>query len=221
MNHGILLRRIRRFFGLQGRLERAFNTIYDTNGFNGKESVSGPGSDLKQTESLRETLPALFRELKIRTLLDAPCGDYYWMKEASLDLDAYIGGDIVPALVEKNNKLFGNEKRSFRAVDITCDTLPKVDAIFCRDCLVHLPLFDIQAALENFKKSGATWLLTTTFTARKTNPDITAGQWRPINLQVPPFNWPAPERVIDEKCTEITADGGTYEDKVIGVWRLR
>jgi hypothetical protein len=218
---GLWLRKIRRFFGLQGRLERTFGDIYENNGFNGKESVSGPGSDLKQTESLRTALPALFKELNIKTLLDAPCGDFFWMKDASLDLDMYYGGDIVPALINKNQKLYGTEKRLFKPIDITSDTLPKVDAIFCRDCLVHLPLYDIQAALDNFKNSGATWLLTTTFTKRKENPDIQAGQWRPINLEAPPFNWPAPQKLINEKCTEITADGGTYEDKNIGVWKLK
>jgi hypothetical protein len=38
-----------------------------------------------------------------------------------------------------------------------------------------------------------------------------------LNLQLPPFNFPAPLRLIEENCTE---DGGKYADKSLGLWRL-
>jgi len=212
-----LYKGLRRLIKGPTELERRFTEIYQQNGFGGKDSVSGPGSDLSQTAAVREALPAILKSIHARTLLDAPCGDFFWMKEANLDLDRYIGADIVAAIIERNNKTQSDTKREFRVLDITRDVLPAVDLIFCRDCLVHLPYAAIFSAVRNFKRSGARYLLTTTFTARPENHDIPAGFWRPLNLQAAPFNFPAPEKLIDERCTE---DGGKYPDKSMGLWKI-
>jgi hypothetical protein len=150
-------------------------------------------------------------------MLDAPCGDLFWMKEVPLELERYIGADIVAALIVENTRRFGGPTREFRHLDITRDTLPRTDLILCRDCLVHLPVAAILAALKNFKRSGSRYLLTTTFTARADNPDIPAGQWRTLNLQAAPFNFPAPEQLVNERCTE---GGGQYTDKSMGLWKI-
>jgi hypothetical protein len=90
--------------------------------------------------------------------------------------------------------------------------------IFSRDMTVHLSNRDALAAFRNFKRSKSEYLLTTTFTATETNEDILTGEWRPMNLQRPPFNFPDPLRLINEHCTE---DGGKYTDKSLGLWRLK
>jgi hypothetical protein len=89
--------------------------------------------------------------------------------------------------------------------------------IFCRDCLVHLPLRDVARALENFRRSGAEYLLTTTFTTREVNPEIALGGWRPLNLRREPFDLPEPVREIDERCPP---DRGDYADKRLALWSL-
>ena len=43
------------------------------------------------------------------------------------------------------------------------------------------------------------------------------GKWRTLNFNLPPFDFPEPMLVINEKCTE--ADGA-FKDKSLGVWRL-
>jgi hypothetical protein len=43
------------------------------------------------------------------------------------------------------------------------------------------------------------------------------GDWRPINLERAPFNWPAPVELIVEECTE---SGGVFADKSLGLWRI-
>ena len=212
-----LYKGLRRLIKGPSELERRFTDIYKQNGFGGRESVSGPGSDLSQTAALREALPGLLKEIGARRLLDAPCGDYFWMKEARLDLDHYIGADIVAAIIDNNRRVHASATREFRVLDITRDALPNVDLIFCRDCLVHLPFAAIFSAVQNFKRSGARYLLTTTFNARTENHDIPAGFWRPLNLQAAPFNFAAPEKIINERCTE---DGGQYPDKSMGLWKI-
>jgi hypothetical protein len=60
-------------------------------------------------------------------------------------------------------------------------------------------------------------LLTTTFTSQRPNRDTSRGEWRTLNLELPPFNFPKPLRVINEKCSEA---GGAYWDKGLALWRL-
>jgi hypothetical protein len=200
------------------QLQQVFTDAYQNNHFQGQESVSGPGSNLVQTQIIQQQLPLIIQALGIKTLLDAPCGDYYWMQNVQLDkLDLYIGVDIVNELIDTNQSKYGNPKRQFLSRDITTDSLPKVDLILCRDCLVHLPFQAIFSALENFKRSGATYLLTTTFVNRSENYDISPGLWRPLNLEEAPFCLPSPIQIIDEQCTE---DNGQYSDKSLGLWKI-
>ncbi len=194
-----------------------FTRTYRTNRWGNPESRSGSGSGLAQTEEIRRRLPLLFTELQCRSILDVPCGDFHWMSRVPLDGVGYTGADIVPDLVDANQATFGDDAHAFVTLNLIRDELPPVDLIMCRDCLVHLSFADIDSAVRNMCSSGSTYLLTTTFTARDENRDIPTGSWRPINLESPPFNFPAPLRLIDEKCTE---DGGKFTDKHLGLWRL-
>ena len=138
------------------------------------------------------------------------------MQQVKLGQVKYIGADIVPDIVE-NNKQYENKNKSFRQLDITKDDLPEVDLMLVRDCLVHLPHEDIMNFIDNIRGAGIKYLLTTTFPDRDHNPKISAGNWRPINLQIPPFSFPDPIKIINEGCTE---SGGIYKDKSLGLWKI-
>lgn len=194
-----------------------FSDIYYNRGFGSQGSFSGSGSDLSQTSVIRQEIPILLKGIYAKSLLDAPCGDFHWMKETKLDIDRYIGGDIVPDLIAQNQQKYSCETREFITLDIAKDNLPQVDIILCRDCLVHFSFKDITSTIKNFKKSKSKYLLTTTFTGLSRNSNIFTGQWRPINLQLPPFNFPEPIKLINEKCTEA---GGKYSDKSLGLWKF-
>jgi hypothetical protein len=116
---------------------------------------------MSETAAVREALPGLLRDLKVRSMLDAPCGDFNWMRSINLDLDLYVGGDIVPEIIADVRAKDGAPGREFAVLDLIADNLPKVDLILCRDCLVHLSMANIRRALDNFRRSGSTWLLTT------------------------------------------------------------
>lgn len=193
-----------------------FSDIYRKNYWGSADSRSGAGSDLAQTEELRRNLPILVNEFGIRSMLDIPCGDWHWMKEVALGID-YTGADIVPELIERNQLQYGDGRHRFVSLDLTKDDLPQVDLVFSRDVLVHLSFGDIFAALRNLRTSGSIYLLTTTFTGRKGNADILTGQWRPLNLQKPPFDFPQPLKLINEKCTE---GDGSWGDKSVGLWKI-
>lgn len=199
-------------------MDNTFTQIYQTNLWSGKDSLSGQGSGADQTAEISARLPALLRKYRVRTLLDLPCGDFNWMNRLDLDLDMYIGGDIVEEVIEKNQLSFANDRRRFLCLDITSQTLPAAGLVFCRDCLVHLSYEDIFKALANIEQSGIPYLLTTTFTRFNNNHDIVTGDWRPLNLRHAPFNLPAPLEIIDEKCSE---GNGAFSDKSLGLWKTR
>jgi len=200
---------------LHGPAKLDFENIYRQNEWNGDESRSGRGSSLMQTETTREFLSPLLKELNIKSFLDLPCGDFAWMKSVDLSGVHYIGGDIVAPLVEKNQERYGAKDREFRMVDLLNDPLPDTDLLFCRDCLVHLSNEDIAKAVDNIKASNVTYLMTTTFPGRKN--DELYGIWRPVDLEAVPFNFPKPLQLFNEKCTE---EGGRYEDKSLGLWAV-
>lgn len=198
-------------------LAARFQRLYETNLWDGAESRSGVGSSLEATARLRAELPPLLHALGVRRLLDVPCGDFHWLRHADLGGIDYVGGDIVPALVAENARRHGAPGRRFVQVDLTTGPLPAADAVLSRDCLVHLSYANIARALAAVRASGARWLIATTFLELRENRDATDGDWRPLNLQQPPFSLPEPVAVIVEGCTE---EGGAYADKALGVWRV-
>jgi len=212
------LRGLRSVPPLRLGVQNRFSAIYRGNEFGGEESRSGVGSSLAQAAAIRTAIPALLSDLGVRVLLDAPCGDFHWMQHVQLPDTKYVGGDVVKELIDENHRRYAGPQREFVCLDIVRDQLPPADLILCRDCLVHLPFEQSLAVLRNFRRSGARYALITTFPNTMENVDLgMRGMWRPLNLQAPPFNLPAPLRVIVEGCTE--ADGA-YRDKSLGLWEL-
>jgi hypothetical protein len=199
--------------GLRERFER----IYSTNLWSDPESRSGVGSTLDSTRVLRTELPIALRQLEARVLLDVPCGDFTWMEHVDLSRIEYIGGDIVPSIIEKNQRLHASESRRFVGLDLTRDILPDADVLLCRDCLVHLSYANIRAVLANIARSNIRFVLMTSFPGRRDNYNVADGDWRALDFQAPPFSFPEPRLAIVEECEE---EGGSYADKSLLAWRV-
>lgn len=174
-----------------GETSNIFDDIYETNMWHTDESVSGGGSTMDATKTVRKILPHIIEKYKITSMLDIPCGDYNWMKEINKKC-TYIGGDIVKEIIEKDNKLYASDQVSFQVLNMTTDTLPKVDMIFCKDCLQHLSHENVILAINNFKKSGSKYLFVSSFPRTWRNHDIYDGDYRPLNVRKKPFNLPKP-----------------------------
>ncbi|HEV7389090.1 MAG TPA: class I SAM-dependent methyltransferase [Gemmatimonadaceae bacterium] len=198
-------------------LQKKFERIYETNLWSDPDSRSGVGSNLDSTRVLRERLPAALRQLDTRLLLDLPCGDFTWMERVDLSGIEYIGGDIVPSIVERNTQLHSRNDRRFLNLDLTSDRLPDADVLLCRDCLVHLSYANIGAVLANVARSSVRFLLTTSFPGRNDNYDVADGDWRALDFQAPPFSFPDPVLTIVEECQE---EDGAYADKSLVAWRV-
>jgi hypothetical protein len=192
---------------------RVFTAIYKHHLWGEVETVSGDGSTLEFSASFRETLPQLLAELGAASLLDAGCGDFNWMKTVNLNGIQYVGVDVVEPLIIRNIELYTSESRIFLIGDITKDRLVKADVALCRHCLIHLSNRQVCLALRNLKTIGAKYLLATTFPVVKDNADIWPGSFRPINLEIPPFNLPKPLRIFHDSR-------GTDRNSVLALWRF-
>lgn len=197
-------------------MRRVFSAIHSARAWGECESASGPGSTRERAASFVPDLIALVRSLSVRTLLDAPCGDFHWAEPLADSVERYIGVDVVPALIEANRRR-SSSRRRFLCRDLVRQRLPAADLILSRDALVHLSQADVLDALANLRRTGAEYLIATTFVGDRPNHDIATGEWRPLNMERPPFSFPPPLALVDERCHHT---GGIYADKRLALWRF-
>jgi hypothetical protein len=181
-----------------GLLAERFTHAYEENTWQDAESVSGPGSTLTYTSELRATLPAIVRALGCRSMLDAPCGDFNWMKAVDLEGVAYTGADIVQPMIERLQAEWPQHR--FVCLDITKDPMPKADFVLVRDVLFHLSNVDIVRVLENFLRSGSEWLATSHSFHVTEMIDVPSDPttFRPVNLMAPPFHFGPPDHLLKD-----------------------
>jgi hypothetical protein len=161
-----------------------------------KDALCGTGSTMLFTEPLRANLKPFLEKHNLKSMLDAPCGDYTWMSQTALpDNFKYIGADIVANLITTAKATYPGVE--FHCLDITRDPLPAVDVLFCRDCLIHLSIDDIQLAFKNIINSDIQYVMLTNY-HKPEMLDITTGGFRGTNFTQSPFNFGAPiDSILD------------------------
>jgi SAM-dependent methyltransferase len=186
----------------RSRRANVFRTIYKRNKWGSHESRSGSGSTLSATANLRVQLPRLIEGYGVRSMLDAPCGDFHWMNQLGVEdlVDRYCGFDIVPELIAANRRTWGSDRVRFKVADLVKVRVPAVDLILCRHLLIHLPLEDALQVLRNFSASGSRYLLITDQPQTAENVEILwTGSFRPVNLALPPFSLPEPLAILEDR----------------------
>ena len=200
---------------LRGRIRRETFATIAAEGRWGDEHLSGWGSTVEYTERARGVVAKVIADYGIRTMVDVACGDFAWMPMVLDDLGpdfVYTGCDIVQALVAKHAQAY--PQHTFRTLDLVTDDIPQADLLFCRDALQHLPVRDILAALDNFRRSGCRYVLTTTHLrrfGRKNGRDRRVGQCQDRNLMLPPFSLPDPIVIYAE---------GDSRHKFLALWEI-
>ena len=176
----------------QNTPKKRFNKIYETNFWSSKESVSGLGSQHDNTINIRNSIKGIIKKYEVKTILDAPCGDFNWIRDILSENLDYVGVDIVEQLINKNKNLYSNKNISFINLDITKDKLPDADLLICRDCLIHLSFKSINSFFKNFLESKIKLILLTNYEFKDKkkiiNTDIPDGEYREIDLSEPPFS---------------------------------
>jgi len=193
----------KRIFNSKSAKER-FELIYKSNFWSSKESISGIGSEQKNTINIKKGIIDIINHYEIKSILDAPCGDFNWIQDVLNEDLEYIGGDIVKNLINKNSKQYKKRNINFIELDITSDSLPNTDLMICRDCLIHLSYKKIKLFFQNFKKSNIKFLLLTSYNLKDSqkkiiNSDIPDGEFREVDMSQPPFILPTPiKKVLDK-----------------------
>lgn len=196
-----------------------FTEIYKKGYWQNEQSVSGSGSTEEYTVVVRRELPKLVQELGVMSIYDAPCGDFAWFKLIKwLKPINYVGADIVQGIIDTNSQLYKGDRVEFFQTDIVASppphTLIKLDKKslwLCRDCLFHLPLEDGVRVLKHFSESNFDYLLTSTHIGVEANTQINAGDFRLINLTLPPYNLPEPSVKIADYV-----EG--YPERYLALW---
>ncbi len=176
----------------------AFSIVYEKSLWSRGETRSGRGSTRAYTRQLRRSIPMMLDLLDCRSVLDAPCGDFNWMRGVNLGGRPYIGADIVPSMIDDLRT--NHPTVDFRVLDITQDSLPEADLWLCRDVLFHMSVADVQRVLDNFLRSNIKYLMTSHFLDCEANGDSPTSPitYHPRNLTKPPFNWPQPDYCLKD-----------------------
>ncbi len=187
--------------------KKKFNLIYKSKYWkykiNSNYSASGAGSDLDATLNIRAGLKIFFKKFHIKSILDIPCGDFYWMSQMDLDEYKYLGCDLVEQVIIDNNLKFKNLKNiKFSTFDLINDDINvynNFDILIIRDCLVHLEEKQIHKILKKIFDSNIKYIALTSYdiTNNKINPQK-GDRWRPINFLIEPFLLKKPFYEIDD-----------------------
>ena len=150
---------------------------------------SGGGSLERATVQYRDFLQHFLKEKKIKTVVDAGCGDWQFSRLVDWSGIEYIGYDIVGSVIENNIKKYGSSALIFIHGNFLSIDLPSADLLLCKHVLQHLTNADIISFLPQLKKYKYC-LITNQVNPRTlsgSNKDIRAGGGRKLDLTKSPF----------------------------------
>lgn len=196
--------------------ETVFAEIYKVNqwgGSGGFNSGAGTSVDRVATAYIQTVKEHLARmNLSPSRFVDLGCGDFRVGSQIAPLASSYIGGDVVPALVDHLNQTHGNGTTSFRCVDMVLDELPEGDVCFIRQVLQHLSNEQIQRILPKLSRYRCVFITehipnrSKPYVAnidKAQGPDIRLYWHSGVFLDQPPFSVPA------SQLTEILSVQGT------------
>jgi 2-polyprenyl-3-methyl-5-hydroxy-6-metoxy-1,4-benzoquinol methylase len=177
---------------MKEQIEQAFTNTYDKRLWEAEGSRSGLGSSLEYTKNIRVQLLKLVKELKVKTILDLSCGDWFWMKEIKDELPTYKGLDVVNEMIEVNKTNYQTDTITFQKGDMLEELKSlkagEVDLIICRQTLEHLPSDYVEEVLSEIRRVGKYALITSVNTTTINEMIGMDGyQSRPINLDESPY----------------------------------
>lgn len=178
-------------------MEAEFSRIVTSGAWGCSETPCGPGSTLEACKNIIRVLPQWIARFRIRSIVDAGCGDFHWMSRVDLSDITYDGFDIVPELIQKNKELHEQENVRFHHADILEAPL-KGDLILCKDVLSHLPTGNALAVLRSIQGSGSRYLAASTWLdwPVEKREGMPVGAFCPMSLEQPPFSLGIPIEAV-------------------------
>lgn len=208
------MRRARRRYG-QMSLQETFSQIYTTNAWGGTPGsfVSGIGSTDGQAAQYAAMVREFIRAHGVRSVVDVGCGDFVIGRELQVEGVRYTGVDIVPALIERNQREFGKDGIEFKCLDVTTATPPAADLCLVRQVFQHLSNAQVEAALRHLsafryliisehQPTGVPFRDFQPNTDKPHGPDTRVHDRSGIFLDQPPFNRPVADVLLDVDAGE-------------------
>jgi len=170
-------------------LTNTFNRIY-AEGTWGRDlsgkGISGTGSTLEITREYRAYVEDFMKKQRVRSVVDAGCGDWSFSSAMNWGDASYLGVDIASDVIAAVRNKHETGKIKFQVGDIT-DELPAADLLISKDVLQHLSNSLVHKFIRNnLRKGKYKWVILTNDRGRE-NRDIANGGYRAIDLAAPPF----------------------------------
>lgn len=170
------------------------------------EGFSGTGSLVAFSKDYMLFLQKFISEKNIRSVVDVGCGDWEFSQHIDWKGASYKGFDVVPSVIDKNNKKFSKSGITFECVDVINSELPRADLMLCKDVLQHLTNADISLILKQLPKYKYC-LITNDIspdTLTSDNPEILhRGSYRTLDLTKSPFNLKGAKILTYKSCNTV------------------
>jgi 2-polyprenyl-3-methyl-5-hydroxy-6-metoxy-1,4-benzoquinol methylase len=168
-----------------------FEQIYDKNEWG---HGSGEGSLLEHTRGYMAFLQEFMAKRGVKSVVEMGCGDWQFSKFVDWAGANYSGFDVVPSVIKSNQEAYAKAGVTFQIYSGDPVELPSADLLIVKDVLQHLndeAVKTLFPQLSRFKFA----LLTNCINPRgdTVNRDIEDGDFRYLDLRLPPFNLNATE----------------------------
>lgn len=172
-------------------MREKFERIYENNEW---RHGSGEGSLIVHTRHYVKFLQGFLRQHQIRSVVDLGCGDWQFSRMIDWGDIQYDGFDLVRPVIENNRKLYAKPNIAFHLHDGQHANLPPADLLIVKDVLQHWSEQSISNFLPYMRKFRSCLVTNCINPYGPTgNEDIADGDFRPLDLRLPPFNLHAAE----------------------------
>ena len=152
----LIINKLNSFINQEKSFQKSFDLNYQYKlwGMNGKDSLSGGGSNIKKAEVFSKILLDYIKNNNIENIFDCSCGDWNWMKEISSNFKNYLGVDYSEKIIKMNSKYVSN-KIKFKVGDCEKhlnDSELIYDTCILRHTIGHLTTQKNLSILKTIKK---------------------------------------------------------------------
>lgn len=155
---------------------------------------SGEGSLPEHTRGYVKVLQKFLRQRCITTVVDVGCGDWQFSRLIDWSAVSYDGFDVVSSVIAENQKRFSSDRVKFHLYSGNPTELPTADLLIAKDVLQHLSHRGVKAFFPELKRYKYAIITNCVNPCGPTaNADIEDGDFRYLDLRLPPFSIEADE----------------------------
>jgi SAM-dependent methyltransferase len=152
---------------------------------------SGGGSSPYWNIEYRAFLERFMVLNDIRSVVDIGCGDWQFSRFINFAGVTYRGYDVVPSVVEANQRRYGSSEVSFQIIPADLSQVPAAELLIMKDVLQHLPDREIHRHRRELFDRFPRCLLSNSYRKLHTgsNFDIPYGEFRCLDLNAEPYRF--------------------------------